>query len=150
MEQLIHAFGIDAKLITIQIINFVVLAGALSYFLYKPVLNMLDAREEKIKKGIADAEEAAHAKASALDEKQTLLSQAQAEAEHIDARAHAHAKEKEAQIIADAQAKATEVIDTAQQKARLLHAQALKDSEAEIAQLAILAAEKVLTEKASS
>ena len=73
MEQLISAFGIDVKLITIQIINFVVLAGLLSYFLYKPVLKILDEREEKIKQGIADAEEAAVAKASAVSEKQALL-----------------------------------------------------------------------------
>lgn len=38
MDQLIQAFGIDAKLITVQIINFGILLAALTYFLYKPVL----------------------------------------------------------------------------------------------------------------
>ncbi len=99
--------------------------------------------------GIADAEAAAVAKASAVEEKQAVLSEAQKEAQEIDKRAQAFAKEKEAQIVADAQTKASEVIKDAESKSALLKEQALKESEAEIAKLAILAAEKVLREKAS-
>ena len=148
MEQLLEAFGIDARLIIIQIINFLALAGLLSYFLYKPVLKILNEREEKIKQGIKDAEEAAQAKASALEEKQGILTEAQKEAEALDARAKAFAKEKEEEIIAHAQEKAASVIKDAETKSALLQAQALKESEAEITKLAILAAEKVLKEKA--
>jgi len=147
MEQLIEAFGIDAKLIIIQIINFVALMALLSYFLYKPVLALLAEREEKIKKGITDAEEAARAKASALEEKQAVLTEAQAQAQQIDANAKAHAKEKEEELISEAQIKASEVIKAAEQKSAHLKEQALKESEAEIAKLAVLAAEKVLMGK---
>ena len=144
MEQLIHAFGIDGKLIIIQVINFAVLAGLLTYFLYTPLLRILNEREEKIKKGIADAEDAARAKAQALEEKQALLTEAQAQAQAIDARAQAFGKEKEAEIVAIAQTKAQEVIKDAEVKSTLLKEQARKESEAEIAKMAILAAEKVL------
>jgi F-type H+-transporting ATPase subunit b len=147
MEQLIEAFGIDIKLIVIQIINFAVLAGLLSYFLYKPVLKVLQDREDKIKEGIRDAEEAAKAKGSALEEKRTLLSQAQKDAEAIGANAMAFGKEKETELLKEAQTKADEVINDAQQKSILLKEQALKESESEIAQLAILAAAKVLEHK---
>lgn len=149
MEQLFGAFGIDAKLIIIQIINFVVLASALTYFLYKPVLKLLNDREEQIKQGIKDAEVAAVAKASALEEKQAILTQAQKEAQEMDARAKAFAKQKEEEIMTAAQAKASVVLKDAEAKSELLKEQAVKESEAEIAQLAILAAEKVLREKAS-
>lgn len=149
MEQLIEAFGIDGKLIVVQIINFLILMALLSYFLYKPVLKLLAEREAKIKQGIKDAEEAAVAKASALEEKQAVLTQAQVEAQEIDKRAQAFAKDKETQIVAEAQAKASSVIKDAEAKSTLLKEQALKESEAEIAKLAILAAEKVLTQKTS-
>lgn len=149
MEQLIQAFGIDVRLITIQIINFTVLAGLLSYFLYKPVLKLLDEREEKIKKGITDAEEAALARASALEEKQEVLSMAQKEAEEIDARAKAFGKQKEEELLNEARIKADEVVSSAEQKSALLKEQALKESEAEIAKLAILTAQKVLQEHRS-
>ncbi len=148
MDQLIHAFGIDAKLITIQIINFAILASLLTYFLYKPILKILAEREENIKQGIKDAEDAALAKASAVAEKQALLATAQTEAQAIDARATAFAKEKEADIVAQANDKASDIVRDAQAKSELLKSQALKESEAEIAKLAILAAQKVLLEKA--
>ena len=148
MDQLIHAFGIDAKLITIQIINFAILASLLTYFLYKPILKILAEREENIKQGIKDAEDAALAKASAVAEKQALLATAQSEAQAIDARATAFAKEKEADIVAQANDKASDIVRDAQAKSELLKSQALKESEAEIAKLAILAAQKVLLEKA--
>lgn len=149
MEQLLHAFGIDAKLIIVQIINFVVLAGLLTYFLYKPVLKILEDREEKIKQGIKDAEDAALAKTQASEEKRAILTQAQLEAQEVDARAKAFAKEKEVEIIAAAQVKAQGVIKEAETKSAFLKEQARKDSEAEIAKLAILAAEKVLQNKTS-
>mgnify|MGYP003454183322 CR=1 FL=1 len=148
MEQLIHAFGIDAKLIVIQIINFFVLMALLSYFLYKPVLKLLNDREEKIKQGILDAEDAQKANMSAQAEKQEVLAQAQKEAQDIDARAKAFGKEKEEELMLVAQKKADDVIKSAEQKSTLLKEQAIKESEAEIAKLAILATQKVLEEKA--
>ena len=148
MEQLLLAFGIDGKLIIIQIINFVVLASLLTYFLYKPVLKILAEREEGIKQGIKDTEDAARAKASAQDEKHALLARAQTEAQAIDARATAFAKVKEADIVAQANAKASDMVRDAQAKSELLKTQTLKESEAEIAKLAVLAAQKVLQEKA--
>jgi F-type H+-transporting ATPase subunit b len=117
--------------------------------LYKPVLKILAEREETIKQGIKDAEDAAVAKASATLEKQALLATAQSEAQAIDARATAFAKEKEAGIVAQANEKASSIVHDAQAKSELLKTQALKESEAEIAKLAILAAQKVLIEKAS-
>ena len=144
MEQLITAFGIDVKLILIQILNFGILLAALSYFLYKPVLKMLATREEKIVQGMKDAEDAAKAKASADEEKKGILSTAHKDAEEVGAKAKTYADEKAAVIAADAQTKAEGIIKNAESKSEEIKEQARKDSEAEIAKLAVLAAEKVL------
>lgn len=149
MEQLIEAFGIDLKLITTQIINFVVLAAALSYLLYKPVLKLLAEREEKIKQSIVDAEAAAKAHAEATTEKQAILSAAQKEAEAIDARAKDFGQKRTDEMVAAAEVKAAQIIAAAEDKGRQLHEKTLKDSEAEIAKLAVLATEKLLKEKTS-
>jgi len=147
MEQLINAFGIDVKLIIIQVVNFVVLMSALTYFLYKPVLKILADREEKIVQGIKDAEAAAVAKASAESEKQGILSNAHREAEEVAKNAKTFADEKSESIVAEARTKAELVIKEAELKSNELKLQAKKESEAEIAKLAILAAEKILKEK---
>jgi F-type H+-transporting ATPase subunit b len=144
MEQLLQAFGVDVKLIIIQILNFVVLMGALSYFLYKPVLGILKAREEKIAQGIEDAEAAARSKASADEEKKQILSVAHKDAEVVATNAKTFADQKATEILAEAQVKAQGVIQNAEVKGENIKIQAQKESEAEIAKLAILAAEKVL------
>lgn len=149
MESLLHAFGVDAKLIIIQIINFVVLMGALSYFLYKPVLKMLQDREEKIKQGMADAEMAGKARETAEEEKQTILTAAHKEAEEVASRAKLHAEEKKADIVSEAETKAEQIIRNAEAAGQELKTKAQKESEAEIAKTAILAAEKVLKERTS-
>ena len=149
MEEIIHKFGIDAKLVVIQIINFAVLVGLLSYLLYKPLLRVLAEREEKIAQGVADAEAAAGARARAEDEKQAIVSAAHQEAEAVGVRAKEHAEEKAATIVTDAEEKANAVLRQAESRAEDIKTQAHKDSEAEVAQLAILAAEKVIKERTS-
>ena len=147
MDQLIHAFGIDVKLIVVQIINFTLLAGLLTYFLYKPVLKVLADREEKITKGVMDAEAAAETLAGAEDEKQVILTDAHKEAEGVARRAKEHADEKAAAIAAVADEKAAGVVASAEEKAENIKLVAKQESEAEIAKLAVLAAEKVLKEQ---
>ena len=144
MEQLLSAFGIEIELIIAQIINFGILAAALSYFLYTPLLNILQKREDKITQGMQDAEDAAKAKSSADEEKKAILSAAHKDAEEVSAKAKTFADQKAEAIAAEAQAKAESIIANAQAKSEELKEQARKESEAEVAKLAILAAEKVL------
>jgi len=144
MDQLITAFGIDVKLIIIQILNFGILLGLLGYFLYKPILNVLATREEKIAQGMKDAEAAAVAKASADEEKKGILSAAHKDAEEVGSKAKTYADEKALGIAVEAQNKAEGIIKSAEAKSEEIKAQARKDSEAEIAKLSILAAEKIL------
>lgn len=148
MDSLISAFGIDIKLIIVQVINFVVLAAALTYLLYKPVLKILSEREEKIKQGVADAEAAGQAKENAEAERKEIVGAAHQEAEAVGKRAGEHAKEIGDNIVRYAEEKAAASIEAAREKGEALKEQARKESEAEIARIAVLAAEKLLKEKA--
>jgi F-type H+-transporting ATPase subunit b len=148
MEQIIEAFGIDHRLIIIQIVNFAILAGALGYFLYTPILKLLRDREEKIAQGLKDAEAAAAAKTAADAEKQTVLAAAHKEAEAVNERAKVAADAKATEIVATAQDKAAELLKSAEAKGEAAKQAALKESENEIAKLAVLATEKMLREQA--
>lgn len=144
MEEVIKAFGIDLRLIIIQLVNFALLAGVLGYFLYQPVLKLLREREEKIATGLKDAELAAVAKAEAQTEKQAVLSVAHHEAAEVANRAKQAATVQSAEIINLAHEKANAVIKEAESKSEQLRQQALNESEKEVAKLAILATEKLL------
>lgn len=50
--------GIDWRMLLSQAVNFLLLLVILRIFVYKPVLNILKKRQEKIEEGIAKAEEA--------------------------------------------------------------------------------------------
>lgn len=146
MDSLIHAFGIDLKLIIIQIINFTVLAGVLTYLLYKPVLKILSDREEKIKQGISDAEKASKALAKAEDERKEIVGEAHRSAEEVSKRAEVHAKEAAAAIAAVAEQDVAHKLKLATDRAEAIAEESRKKNEAEIARLAILTAEKILKE----
>lgn len=148
MDQIIHAFGIDTRLIIIQLVNFGLLMFVLGYFLYKPVLKVLADREAKIAQGLKDAEDAAKAKSEAGVEKQAILSSAHADAAAVAERAKKAAEEKASEIVGNAENKAATVVAEAEAKRELIKEQARKESEREIAEIAILAAEKILKEKA--
>ncbi|MCF7815970.1 MAG: F0F1 ATP synthase subunit B [Candidatus Pacebacteria bacterium] len=149
MQEIIHAFGIDWRLIVIQIFNFGLLAGVLWYFLYTPILKILAEREEKIKKGVLDAEAAAVTLNLADEEKNKILTVAHGEATSIVQRASEHAEQKGVSIVAEAHTKAEKLASDARAKAEEIKAQAHKESESEIAQVAILAAEKILNTQLS-
>jgi F-type H+-transporting ATPase subunit b len=149
MEDIINAFGIDVRLIIIQIVNFTILMVVLGYFLYKPILKMLADREAKIKQGITDAEAAAVALSQAEVEKKAILTTAHASAEEVAQRAKAAGEVAATSIVAKAEDEAAQVLKSAALKAEQLRAQVQKEAEAEIAKTAILAAEKILQEKNS-
>ncbi|MEX0918208.1 MAG: F0F1 ATP synthase subunit B [Candidatus Paceibacterota bacterium] len=149
MEQLLEAFGVDVKLIVVQILNFTVLAVVLTHFLYKPVLKILSEREEQIKQGVKDAEEAAAARAAADESRKEILAAAHGEAEQVASRARAHAEEIGDTTVKQAEEKAASIVAAANVKSEQIAERARTESEAEIARLAVLTAEKVLREKTS-
>ncbi len=53
--ELLTKLGIDLPLMIAQLINFAILIVALSIFVYKPVLRVLDDRRERVRKSMEDA-----------------------------------------------------------------------------------------------
>lgn len=145
MDSLIHAFGLDVKVMIVQIVNFAILAGALGALLYKPILKLLKEREHTIAQGLADADAAKVHKEQAETERLAVRAQAEADARAIVARGKSAADEKAATIAAAADAKVAERIRAAEAQGEEIIARAIKESEAEIAKLAVLDIEKKLT-----
>lgn len=144
MDEILHAFGINWKLIAVQMFNFALLFAALSYFLYTPVLKLLRERTAIIKKGVDDAAVAAELKSKAQKEHGELLKEARLEAEVLGRQAVKHAEITKATIMTEAEDRAAKIIIAAKERAEEVRAAALKASEAEVAEAAILAAEHIL------
>ena len=54
--ELLTKLGINWQLLLAQIVNFAIVVGVLSFFLYKPLLNLIDTRRERIRKAMEDAQ----------------------------------------------------------------------------------------------
>lgn len=147
MEEIIKVFGIDGRLIVIQMINFAILLAALWYFLYTPVLNMLSEREAKLKKGVEDADKAVQSLEEATEQKNALLLVARRESETLVEEAAKHADAKGVVILKEAEARALRMIEDAKLRAEEEKSFAIKASQAEIAEAAVLAAERILNQK---
>lgn len=147
MGELFAAFGVNWKLLLAQAFNFALLMTALWYFLYRPVLRLIDERREKVAEGVRNAERATQRVSEAEAEKTDIIARASREAEGIVSAAKKRAEEKKAELAREAQEKADALLKDAEARAEEAERQALRKSEKEIAQAAMLAAEKILRNK---
>lgn len=144
MGALLTAFGIQTPLLLAQLVNFAVLFVVLTYLLYKPVIKTLDARRAKVAQGVLDADAAAAKLATADAEASATVQGAETEAEGIVKSAREEAGSEKTRIVKEAEARAAAVAADAEARAKETASKALRDSEKEIARLAILAAEKAM------
>lgn len=144
MGELFLTFGIDVRLLIIQAVNFGITLVVLWWFLYRPLIKMIDERKTKIAKGVDDAAAAATARAATETEKSGIISKAEKEAEAVVDRAAEEGKKERAAIVKAAQDRAEVTLRDAELQAAEAKHRALKESDKEIAQTAVLAAEKIL------
>lgn len=147
MAELFATFGIDWRLLIIQAVNFSVLLAALSYFLYTPLLKVIEERRSVAAKGVKDAAEAKEKLAHADSERSEIVGAATKEADRIVGHAREHALILGQDILNDAREQADSVVKEAQLRAETIATDAVRDSEAGIARAAVLAAEKILSQK---
>lgn len=144
MNQLLEVFGVNWKLLLAQGINFGLLLAVLGYFLYRPVLRIIDERRGKIAEAVKKAEEANTHLAEAQKKSDVIVGAASREAESLLKIARSRADERGAEMLKAAEARAQSVLSDAAARAEEAKRLALKESEKEIARAAMLAAEKIL------
>ncbi|HQY92112.1 MAG: F0F1 ATP synthase subunit B [Caldilinea sp.] len=138
------ALGIEWTLLLAQIVNFAILIVLLRMFLYQPVLNMLNARKERIAQSMKDAERVSAAAREAEQDKAKVLEQARREAQEIRAQATRDAEKIAQDVRGRAEQEATDIRMKSQADAAKQVELALADANKQIADLAILATEKLL------
>ncbi|MFA6503292.1 MAG: ATP synthase F0 subunit B [Candidatus Paceibacterota bacterium] len=144
MQELFSAFGVNWNLLIAQAVNFGIVLVALWYFLYKPVLATLAKRQAMVAKSVEDAQQAAELFAQADSEAEHRVKAADTEAEEIVRAAREAAGTEKARLLKEAEERAALVAKDAEAHAAEAIAKARRESEQDIARLAVLAAEKVL------
>lgn len=81
--ELLNNFGINPILLIAQIINFLVVFYVLKRYLYKPILTMLKTRDNTIKEGLKQAEEARLLLEKTAERERETLRKAQNQAKEL-------------------------------------------------------------------
>lgn len=147
MEQVLATFGIDWRLLLINAANFGLLVFVLWYFLYEPVIKMLRERQERVTRGVRDAEEARKKLAEVEAARATTLAKAGKEADELLLRAREAGARKEEELAKAGEAAARAIVEEAGAQARELKTQALEESRHEVAKLIVLGMEKAFNKK---
>ena len=136
--------GFSPALLVSQILNFFLLLGILWFLLYKPILRVLDQRRERIEQSMKDTERASAAAQEAEADKARVIDDARRDAQEIRAQATRDQERIAQDIRSRAEQEAQEIRIRAQQEAESQRENALADVNQQIADLAILATERIL------
>lgn len=115
--ELIKNFGIDPVLLGAQVINFLIVLFILKRFLYKPIIEVLQKRQNTIKEGIQKTEEAQARLEKVVREEKSILK---------------NAKENAKKIVEDATSQSLETSKEIQENAKKQSEKILKEAQLQI------------------
>lgn len=136
--------GINLGLLIANVINLTLLIVLLRLVAYRPIVNMLRQRRERIAEGINNARKAEEALASAEADRQAVIEEARAEAQRILSEARSRADEAAGQVKADAREEASRIVSQARQDATAEKEMALAGMRDQIVSLSIAAANHLI------
>jgi F-type H+-transporting ATPase subunit b len=143
MNQILSTFGIDWHLLVINMVNFGLLMLALWYFLYEPVMRMLEERRQKVAKGVRDAQAAGEKLAEVEHSRKAVLAGAGKEADEVLAAARAAGTKKERELLQKGESAAATLLRDAEAQAAEMKARSIEESKQEVAKLIVLGMEKL-------
>ncbi|MBI1755045.1 F0F1 ATP synthase subunit B [Candidatus Azambacteria bacterium] len=145
--ELFQKFGIDWRLLVMQIINFAILLFILKRYLYKPVMDMLERRREQVKKNFETTEQIQLEFEAFKSQKEEEFSKARLEARGIVDTALERASQIEAKAGEDAKVKSAEILARAKKVIHEEKEKIVDEAKREVAGIVIAATEKVLGKK---
>jgi len=136
-RQTAETFGVDTTHFISQVISFVIVAILLQRFAYKPILQVLEQRRERIAEGLANADRIKQELAKTEAARQDVLNQANLQANRLIEEARAAAARVQEQETQKAIAAAEQIIAKAREAAVQDHARMLADLKREVGHLVV-------------
>jgi len=134
----------DPGLFIWTIVTFLVLLALLAKFAWRPLLQALESRQERIRKSLEDAERARQELERLQQESAKIMRQARILAESIVTQTRADAERLREELKQKAKDEADNILRNAQQQIQLQTRQAIQQIRHEVADIAVLLASKLL------
>ncbi len=137
---------VNPGLIIWTTVTFVILLFLLKKFAWKPILNSLGERESFIKNSLEKAEKAQVEAEELLKQNQANLAKAEEEAQKVINQGRDYAEKLKSQLLDESKKEAKKMIDDASAEIQQKNKEAFNSLKAEIAGIAVDAAEKIIRE----
>src|SRR6266446_787300 len=134
----------DPGLFIWTIVTFLVLLALLAKFAWRPLLQALESRQERIRKALEDADRARQELERLHHESAKIMQQARIEAESIVTQTRADAERLREELKHKAKDEADNILRNAQHQIQLQTRQAIQEIRHEVADIAVLLASKLL------
>jgi len=134
----------DPGLFLWTILTFMVLFGLLARFAWKPLLAVLDRREEIIRQSLDDAEKAQHELQRLQQESKEILSKARVEAQSILAKTRSEAEQLKGEIRQKAKAQADSILRDAEKQIQVETEKAIAMLKSDVVDLSLVVASKLI------
>ncbi len=142
-------FGIDWKLLIIQLINFAILLYVLRRFLYKPILDILDKRREAVKESLNAVEKMKEEMTAFHVQKEQEAHVAREASQQAIKESAVRATEIEARIVKEAKTASEKILTDTRKLIETEKVKMVTEAKKEIAGVVIAATEKLLSKEMS-
>ena len=136
--------NIDWQQILLHLLNFVILFGILFFFLYKPVKDFMDKREESYKKQRDDAKNALDEAERIKAEYEGKIAGAEEEISAMKAEAGAKTAEERTRMLEQTKTEAAGILEAAKKRGEIEHDKISAEAQQEIADIVTTATEKIV------
>ncbi|MDA2924673.1 F0F1 ATP synthase subunit B [Acidobacteria bacterium AH-259-L09] len=134
----------DPGLFLWTILTFLVLFVLLRKYAWKPLLKMLEDREETIRKSLDDAAKAKQEMERLQQESKQIIAKARLEAQSIIAASRTQAEKVKAEILQDAKARTDSILQAAEKQIQAEKEKAITDLRNEVIDLSLMMASKLI------
>jgi len=140
----LRPLGIDPALLIAYLINFVILLFSLRLFLYRPVLNMLAERRQKIQESLEQADKVRQEAQVQRADFQRELEDARKTSQEAAARAAQETEKMREAILVEARKEAEQLREQARQQVEVERQQAMGELQRQVVDLAVELTRKVI------
>ena len=141
--------GINQGFLIAQIVNFLLIFGILTVFMWRPLTNMLDSRATTIAKGLEDAAAAANARRNAESDVEKILADARAEAASVIEEARGRGEEVAKSVEEEARSEADRIRQEARTAAEGERNTQLANMRGQVMSISVAVAERLIGDSMS-
>jgi len=136
--------GLNVPVLIAQLVNFFLLLVVLRIFLYRPILNMLDRRAQRIREGLEAAEQSKEHAEQAEQEVARRLEEVRRQGQAMMSQAQEAANRIQEEARGQARREGEALLERARKEIQLERDQAIAELRREFGDLTVSAAEKVI------